>query len=72
MTRLAEAKVGPAAGGASVNGSGPTNAGARVLDGRPLAAQIKARVRRQAGTFRRRDGFSPILAADEQGQTSPS
>jgi methylenetetrahydrofolate dehydrogenase (NADP+)/methenyltetrahydrofolate cyclohydrolase len=37
--------------------------GARVLDGRPLAAEIRATVKRQATAFRNRYGFSPVLAA---------
>jgi methylenetetrahydrofolate dehydrogenase (NADP+) / methenyltetrahydrofolate cyclohydrolase len=45
----------------------PTNAregegGARVLEGRTLAAGIRAGVRRQAQAFRRRHGYSPTLA----------
>ncbi len=38
-------------------------ASARVLEGRGLAAEIRVGVRRQAGTFRRRYGYSPTLAA---------
>jgi len=36
---------------------------ARILDGRPLAAQIKDRVRRQVREFKGRYGFSPELRA---------
>ncbi|MGI8928475.1 MAG: bifunctional 5,10-methylenetetrahydrofolate dehydrogenase/5,10-methenyltetrahydrofolate cyclohydrolase [Candidatus Limnocylindrales bacterium] len=36
---------------------------ARVLEGRGLAAEIRGRVRRQVGAFRRRYGYSPTLAA---------
>lgn len=36
---------------------------ARILDGRPLAAEIRERVRRQVASFRGRYGFSPVLAA---------
>ena len=36
---------------------------ARVLDGRGLAAEIRADVHSQARTFRRRYGYSPTLAA---------
>jgi len=36
---------------------------ARVLEGRGLAAEIRAGVRRQVSTFRRRYGYSPTLAA---------
>ena len=35
---------------------------AQVLDGRPLAAQIRDQVRRQARAFRTRYGFQPVLA----------
>ena len=34
---------------------------ARILDGRPLAAQIRDRVRRQVREFKSRYGFSPAL-----------
>jgi len=36
---------------------------ARILDGRPLAALIRERVRRQVRAFRRNYGFSPTLVA---------
>jgi len=36
---------------------------ARILDGRPIAAEIRESVRRQARSFRARYGFSPVLAA---------
>ena len=36
---------------------------ARILDGRPLAAEIRERVRKQVRSFRARYGFSPVLAA---------
>lgn len=45
---------------------------ARVLDGRPLAAEIKARVRRQVGAFRRRYGFAPALTAVMVGHDAAS
>jgi methylenetetrahydrofolate dehydrogenase (NADP+)/methenyltetrahydrofolate cyclohydrolase len=35
---------------------------ARVLEGRTLASEIRANVRRQVGAFRRRYGYSPTLA----------
>jgi methylenetetrahydrofolate dehydrogenase (NADP+)/methenyltetrahydrofolate cyclohydrolase len=41
---------------------------ARVLDGRPLAARIRAAVKRQAAAFRGRYGFSPVLAVVMVGQ----
>jgi methylenetetrahydrofolate dehydrogenase (NADP+)/methenyltetrahydrofolate cyclohydrolase len=36
---------------------------ARILEGRTLASEIRANVRRQVGTFKRRYGYSPTLAA---------
>jgi methylenetetrahydrofolate dehydrogenase (NADP+)/methenyltetrahydrofolate cyclohydrolase len=36
---------------------------ARILDGRPLAAEIRERVKRQVRAFRRRYGFTPVLTA---------
>ncbi len=45
---------------------------ARILDGRPLAAEIKGRVRRQVGTFRRRYGFDPVLTAVMVGHEAAS
>jgi len=36
---------------------------ARILDGRPLAQEIRERVRRQVRSFRGRYGFSPVLCA---------
>jgi methylenetetrahydrofolate dehydrogenase (NADP+)/methenyltetrahydrofolate cyclohydrolase len=36
---------------------------ARVLDGRPLAQEIRDRVRRQVRSFKGRYGFSPVLCA---------
>jgi len=36
---------------------------ARILDGRPLAAEIRERVRKQVRSFRARYGFSPVLTA---------
>jgi methylenetetrahydrofolate dehydrogenase (NADP+)/methenyltetrahydrofolate cyclohydrolase len=36
---------------------------ARILDGRPLAADIRERVKRQVRAFRGRYGFTPILTA---------
>jgi methylenetetrahydrofolate dehydrogenase (NADP+)/methenyltetrahydrofolate cyclohydrolase len=45
---------------------------ARILDGRPLATEIKGRVRRQAGAFRRRYGFAPGLTAVIVGHQAAS
>ena len=45
---------------------------ARILDGRPLAAHIRARVRRQATAFRHRYGFAPVLAAVMVGHEAAS
>jgi methylenetetrahydrofolate dehydrogenase (NADP+)/methenyltetrahydrofolate cyclohydrolase len=45
---------------------------AKVLDGRPLAAQMRSHVRRQLGTFKRRYGFSPVLAAVMVGRERAS
>jgi methylenetetrahydrofolate dehydrogenase (NADP+)/methenyltetrahydrofolate cyclohydrolase len=42
------------------------------MDGRPLAAQLRARVRRQLGAFRRRYGYSPVLAAVMVGRERAS
>jgi methylenetetrahydrofolate dehydrogenase (NADP+)/methenyltetrahydrofolate cyclohydrolase len=36
---------------------------ARILDGRPLAAEIRGRVKRQLRSFKRRYGFAPALCA---------
>jgi len=36
---------------------------ARILDGRPLAAEIRERVKRQLRTFKSRYGFAPALCA---------
>jgi methylenetetrahydrofolate dehydrogenase (NADP+) / methenyltetrahydrofolate cyclohydrolase len=36
---------------------------ARILEGRTLASEIRANVRRQVGAFRRRYGYRPALAA---------
>jgi methylenetetrahydrofolate dehydrogenase (NADP+)/methenyltetrahydrofolate cyclohydrolase len=36
---------------------------ARILDGRPLANEIRERVRRQVRSFKGRYGFSPVLSA---------
>lgn len=60
MTELAQ--LGAAAGPATVP-AGHTERTARILDGRPLATEIRTRVRRQAIAFRRRYGFTPVLAA---------
>ncbi len=62
MTDLA-ARVEPGVLHARPVGPAPTAHAARVLDGRPLAAQLRAQVRRQAAAFHRRYGFSPVLAA---------
>jgi methylenetetrahydrofolate dehydrogenase (NADP+)/methenyltetrahydrofolate cyclohydrolase len=45
---------------------------ARILDGRPLAAEIKRRVRRQVGVFKRRYGFAPGLTAVIVGHQAAS
>ena len=39
------------------------DAPARILDGRPLALEIRERVKRQVRTFKGRYGFEPILTA---------
>jgi methylenetetrahydrofolate dehydrogenase (NADP+)/methenyltetrahydrofolate cyclohydrolase len=62
MTDVLERAPGNEAAG-SMTLPDPGTATARLLDGRPLAAQMRAQVRRQAAAFRRRYGFSPILAA---------
>lgn len=41
---------------------------ARILDGRPLATEIREHVRRQLRTFRSRFGFSPELVAVKVGE----
>jgi len=48
---------------ASVAQSHASPANVVVLDGRPLAAKVRAQVRRQVGGFRRRFGYVPVLAA---------
>lgn len=45
---------------------------ARILDGRPLAAQIRERVKRQLRTFKARYGFAPTLCAVVVGGNLPS
>jgi methylenetetrahydrofolate dehydrogenase (NADP+)/methenyltetrahydrofolate cyclohydrolase len=45
---------------------------ARVLDGRPLAAQIRGQVRRQVKAFKARYEFEPILAAVIVGHETAS
>jgi methylenetetrahydrofolate dehydrogenase (NADP+)/methenyltetrahydrofolate cyclohydrolase len=45
---------------------------ARILDGRPLASQIRDQVRRQVRTFRSRYGFSPELVAIKVGRQQAS
>ena len=45
---------------------------ARVLDGRPLAARIRASVRRQVAAFRRTYGFEPLLVAVMVGHQAAS
>ncbi|HYI21212.1 MAG TPA: hypothetical protein VEX62_01120, partial [Candidatus Limnocylindrales bacterium] len=45
---------------------------AKVLDGRPLAAEMRRNVRRQLGAFKRRYGFSPVLAAVMVGRERAS
>ncbi len=45
---------------------------AKVLDGRPLAAEMRRNVRRQLGAFKRTYGFSPVLAAVMVGRERAS
>jgi methylenetetrahydrofolate dehydrogenase (NADP+)/methenyltetrahydrofolate cyclohydrolase len=45
---------------------------ARILDGRPLAAEIRAKVRRDVRTFRSRHGFTPELVAVKVGNQRAS
>ena len=45
---------------------------ARILDGRPLAARIRAGVRRQSAAFERTYGFRPLLAAVMVGHQAAS
>jgi methylenetetrahydrofolate dehydrogenase (NADP+)/methenyltetrahydrofolate cyclohydrolase len=45
---------------------------ARILDGRPLAAEIRRRVGRQVRAFRGRYGFSPILSVVVVGREAAS
>jgi methylenetetrahydrofolate dehydrogenase (NADP+)/methenyltetrahydrofolate cyclohydrolase len=45
---------------------------ARILDGRPLAARIRASVRRQVAAFGRRYGFEPLLVAVMVGHQAAS
>jgi methylenetetrahydrofolate dehydrogenase (NADP+)/methenyltetrahydrofolate cyclohydrolase len=45
---------------------------ARILDGRPLAAEIRRRVGRQVRTFKSRYGFSPILSVVVVGREAAS
>ena len=45
---------------------------ARILDGRPLAARLRAQVQRQVNTFRRRYGFAPALVAVMVGHEAAS
>ncbi|HTC85925.1 MAG TPA: bifunctional 5,10-methylenetetrahydrofolate dehydrogenase/5,10-methenyltetrahydrofolate cyclohydrolase [Candidatus Acidoferrum sp.] len=47
-------------------------AGARVLAGAPIAAEIKTRVKTDVATFRRRYGFAPTLAVVLVGRDAPS
>ncbi len=62
------ASMAPASRDAGTAGS----QAAHVLDGRPLAAQLRLQVRRQLGAFRRRHGFSPVLAAVMVGRERAS
>jgi methylenetetrahydrofolate dehydrogenase (NADP+)/methenyltetrahydrofolate cyclohydrolase len=45
---------------------------ARILDGRPLAAEIRAKVRREVNAFKRRYDFVPALAAVMVGREAAS
>jgi methylenetetrahydrofolate dehydrogenase (NADP+)/methenyltetrahydrofolate cyclohydrolase len=45
---------------------------ARILDGRPLATEIRGRVRRQVRSFKGRYGFAPVLTAVMVGQETAS
>jgi methylenetetrahydrofolate dehydrogenase (NADP+)/methenyltetrahydrofolate cyclohydrolase len=45
---------------------------ARILDGRPLATEIRERVRRQVRSFKGRYGFAPVLSAVMVGQEAAS
>jgi methylenetetrahydrofolate dehydrogenase (NADP+)/methenyltetrahydrofolate cyclohydrolase len=44
-------------------GAEQTDHTARILEGRPLAAELRTSVKRQATAFRRRYGFNPVLSA---------
>lgn len=48
---------------ASVESRAPAATSARVLEGRGLAAEVRAGVRRQVAAFKRRYGSNPTLAA---------
>jgi methylenetetrahydrofolate dehydrogenase (NADP+) / methenyltetrahydrofolate cyclohydrolase len=50
----------------------PRTSRARVLDGRPLATEIRSKVKRQAQAFRTRYRFSPTLVAVIVGHELPS
>lgn len=63
MSRTAALTESAAVVHQGVNGRAAQAHSAHVLDGRPLAAVMRARVRRQLSAFRRRHGFSPTLAA---------
>ncbi len=46
--------------------------GVRWLAGAPIAAEIKAKVKADVGTFRRRNGYAPTLAVVLVGRDAPS
>jgi len=46
--------------------------GARLLQGAPIAAEIRASVKDDVGAFKRRHGFSPALAVVIVGSDAPS
>ena len=46
--------------------------GCRWLAGAPIAAEIKAKVKADVGTFRRRNGYAPTLAVVLVGRDAPS
>ncbi|MDQ3938425.1 MAG: bifunctional 5,10-methylenetetrahydrofolate dehydrogenase/5,10-methenyltetrahydrofolate cyclohydrolase [Chloroflexota bacterium] len=50
----------------------PHQSDARLLSGAPLAAEVRARVKRAASAFRGRYGFSPALAAVMVGREEAS
>jgi methylenetetrahydrofolate dehydrogenase (NADP+) / methenyltetrahydrofolate cyclohydrolase len=65
----------PHAGGAQSGGASPGGAppgGARLLQGAPIAAEIRASVKDDVEAFRQRHGFSPALAVVIVGRDAPS